>query len=337
MPESNHSDKHASGSIPTSSTDNAQLCFTYRNPVRYPLPTFLTQNVELSLTLLQCHFEHSATELHKASALLEMLPGDLLLSLPNAQRILTVSTSPYSELVALLRRAVTPTDAIRFQEFLQQELHGDQMPSAFLARLLLILGHHAPTYTDLIRTVFISRMPENIRLILISQGSTLALQDLAVKADELMVSTNPHVSTSAFPIFYPSNTPASHAATTSSTPASPYVNSISSPVSTPSLSQTLRDVQQQLASLTLRVDNLNNTRVFQAHSPPRSQYFHPNNGSQAFRPRSSSPRPRLPDPPADCTLCFYHYHFGFQARRCKGSCSFHSKNLADGATKPAPE
>jgi hypothetical protein len=60
------------------------------------------------------------------------------------------------------------------------------------------------------------------------------------------------------------------------------------------------------------------TRRFQSRSPNRRRRFSP----QRRQPTPHCSRNPLPRPPPGNHLCFYHYNFGRQARRCQPPCSW---------------
>lgn len=174
----------------------------------------------------------------------------------------------------------------RFQTLVNDEHLGDRTPSQLLRRMRE-LAEDAPPDSALLKQLFFSRLPPEVKAILAPMMETGTIDQLASSADKIMVFTKKPAS---FAI------PQPHAEVSSFSPAS-----------TPDSNQSLTSlaILQAIERLSKEIQKLN---VSRSQSPRRR-----------FQSRSPSPRRRHTDKPG---LCFYHRRFGMAARSCKPPCSF---------------
>lgn len=197
---------------------------------------------------------------------------------------------PYDELKRALVSRTTASSAKRLAELLTATDLGDQTPSQLMRHMLFLRGDNTG-YDDVVRHLFVQRLPAVVRTAL-SVHRTASLSELAELADLAMESFQQSVS--AITTNAPETTTASAAANVDT----------SRPCSSCSA------FQSDVASLTQEVAALRATRSFQNSRPWRS-------GSRR-NPRDNSPR-RQPGP---YTLCWYHARFGHAATRCQPPCIF---------------
>ncbi|XP_071439833.1 uncharacterized protein [Hetaerina americana] len=104
-----------------------------------------------------------------------------------AQEVEDISVNPpltdrYKRLREELVRRVTPSEEQRIKQLLGNEDMGDHRPSQFLRHLRSLPGGAVPD--DLLRTIWLSRLPRSVHAILVTQTST-SLGDLATLADKV--------------------------------------------------------------------------------------------------------------------------------------------------------
>ncbi|XP_071442516.1 uncharacterized protein [Hetaerina americana] len=91
-------------------------------------------------------------------------------------------TDKYKRLREELVRRVSPSEEQRIKQLLGNEDMGDHKPSRFLRHLRSLAG--GPVPDDLLRTIWLSRLPRPVHAILVTQAST-SLADLATLADKV--------------------------------------------------------------------------------------------------------------------------------------------------------
>lgn len=210
---------------------------------------------------------------------------DLLLNPPQE--------NAYTQLKEAMLTRLAESSQLRLQRLLTSEELGDRKPSQLLRRMQQLLGPQTISQgeEELLKELFLQRLPSNIRLILAGTSTSIPLQAQAELADKMLghvqsvnaVSTDntltlqrPHPTTEKQP-----------------------------PTSDPMLA-----IQAQLQDLQLQLNNVN--QQLSRSRSPANRHQHSNS---RYRQRSSS-RYR-----EDGNLCYYHFTFGKDARKCgKTSC-----------------
>ncbi|XP_065186171.1 uncharacterized protein LOC135816994 [Sycon ciliatum] len=153
---------------------------------------------------------------------------DLILS-PPAQQC-------YDALKATLIRRTETSQQQRLRQLLTQEELGDRTPSQLLRRMQQLLSN-APMDANLLRELFIQRLPSGIQMVLASSTATLPLAQVAEMADRIMEVSPPSV----------------RPATVANMPAS-------APVPATAASDDMSELRAQVAALTAAVDRLSRSR-----------------------------------------------------------------------------
>ncbi|XP_071440429.1 uncharacterized protein [Hetaerina americana] len=91
-------------------------------------------------------------------------------------------TDKYKRLREELVRRVLPSEEQRIKQLLGNEDMGDHRPSQFLRQLRSLAGGAVPD--DILRTIWLSRLPRPVHAILVTQASA-SLADLATLADKV--------------------------------------------------------------------------------------------------------------------------------------------------------
>ena len=99
----------------------------------------------------------------------------------------------YDCLKAALLRRHELSDQRRLQELLSQEDLGDKKPTQVLRRMQQLVGDHVID-TQLLRSMFIQKLPSVIQPIMVTAGAEVRLTDLAEMADKMMEVASPTVS-----------------------------------------------------------------------------------------------------------------------------------------------
>ncbi|XP_073943463.1 uncharacterized protein [Choristoneura fumiferana] len=217
---------------------------------------------------------------------------DIITNPPAADKYIKIKTE-------LIKR-LSASQEKRTRQLLVHEELGDRSPSQFLRHLQNLAGTAATS--DLLKTIWIDRLPHNVQTILASQSDQPLekLADLADRVFELAPQT-PHVATtSGSAVNY---APVPQVSFASASPSD-------------ALMQQVSELTRQVALLT------SNYRRGRTHSRSRS--------ASSSRRYSSRSRSRMPQPPPNHPHCFYHYNFNEKARKCRQPCNYNAENFPGG-------
>jgi len=211
---------------------------------------------------------------------------DVLIHPPTADKYRTIKK-------ALIQR-LTDSQEQRIRQLLEHEELGNRKLSQFLRHLSTLAGTAVPT--ELIRTLWLGRLPAQIQAILATRTDD-RLEDVAEQADRI----------------YEIRTKSVVAAAAPSLPQEPLHTQ-------PNTSQTATNSQimmltQQMAALTMQMTKLTqewNKEKARNRARSRSRSQH------RYRHRSRTPRRD--------GVCYFHRRFGQEARRCTQPCTFQQEN-----------
>ena len=270
----------------------------------FRLPPFSADETELWLAQVECACRVSGIDDNEVK--FNLLAANLPLEVAAQVRDVVTSQPPdYNALKEALKNRLTQSRAARLSELLRNQQLGDQRPTQLLLRMRTELSAtgDVPQGSQLLRTLFLQRLPQSARAALSLLAEDTPLDQLAMAADRFMASSSPAVisalGTSAAPAAGP--------------PATAAVG--------PADGGTIAALCTMVASLTASVNRLE----------ARSRDREPDAGHarRAWRPRSRS-RParqqRERQQPQPDTLCFYHYRFGADAHNCEPPCSWPAGN-----------
>lgn len=213
------------------------------------------------------------------------LPSEALTAVRDLTREVTAATpEPYLLLKEALLSRFTSSPLQMCFRLLDMSPLGDRRPSALFAEMQSLLPRDANV---LFNALFLRCLPEQMRLTLTDRGE-LPPGELAAAADLLQHATPLTVAAMRSP---------PHTGHTADTSTPPAVNVIAP----------------------------HRRRASPSPTPFRRRPAtpHQRNGSPS-RHRFQSPAGRrpLPQPPASSQMCFYHYNFGRQARKCQPPCQW---------------
>lgn len=198
-------------------------------------------------------------------------------------------SQPYTRLREELVKRLTRSQDEKTLQLLQREEIGDRRPSQFL-RHLRYLGGNA-VKDDIIRPVWLSKLPPGVRAILAAHKD-LALEKIADLADSIAAEFDSRQILEA--------STSTHSASTQIDPSA--IDAIIS-IKFAQLATSLKD---EIATLRLRSRSPSPWRNVDRGRHPRSR--------SRLRPRSSQRTP-------GSGICFYHWKFGAEARKCTPPCS----------------
>jgi hypothetical protein len=251
------------------------------NSISLRLPEFSASNPRVWFVQLELYFRNKriSSENTKFEHLSMLLPDRI------ATEVVDIMEAPPEEnAYTIMKEAVlsrtTASGEARLQTLLAGVELGDRTPSQLLRHMRSLAGSHQVTDT-LLRSLWSKCLPANTRLVLSTYEADTPLEKLAQTADK--------VHECFFPVVHEVTAPF---------PAAP------DPPHEP-------DLRQQLAALTLRVEELS-IRRSSPHSPSQPAS------------RSNSRRRNTEH---NNGVCYYHRRFGDKARKCTLPCT-HPKSFA---------
>ena len=197
---------------------------------------------------------------------------------------------PFSNLIDILLKRVTPTDSVRLTQILESEQIGIKTPGEFLRHLQYLQGG-MKLDEKLLKMIFLKRLPSNIRQILLTQTGTLA--ELAELADK---------------IYDAGDRPALVHAT----------------VGAPSLEHTVKELRAELSELRMQMADVQASGAQRPQPQPRQRQY---KQSTSWQPTFRQPtEQRQTTPPRQGQLCWYHNTHGDRAHSCQPPCAWKSGN-----------
>jgi hypothetical protein len=190
------------------------------------------------------------------------------------------TVDPYTKLKDAILSRTTASDEARLQQLLSGVELGDRTPSQLL-RYMRSLAGNSKVDDSVIRTLWTKCLPANTRLVLSTHDASCPLEKLAETADKV------------HECFFSSSV---HHVTSPNVPQS-------------SLSDEISQLQQQIATLSTKVDQLTK-RSSRPRATSRSRHSS----------RSRFPSQRRPSP-SQSHICYYHRRFGDNARKCTLPCA----------------
>lgn len=216
------------------------------------------------------------------------------------------TTEPYTSLKTELIRRTSASQQHRLRQLLISEELGDRKPSQFLRRMRQLLGEFS-LEDNILKQLFLQRLPNNVQLILASTSEAVSIEQLALIADKIVevAAPSPFLATVSQPAATTSFATPSQSATVCSTGA----------CACSSDSVSVKDLQVSVHQLTLQVQALTANIQERGRSSERGAKT---NSRQSQR-RSVSRSRRQPDKNG---YCWYHSNFGTKAHRCLLPCTF---------------
>ncbi|XP_041483467.1 uncharacterized protein LOC121430256 [Lytechinus variegatus] len=208
---------------------------------------------------------------------------DLLISPPKE--------NPYDVLKYQLIQRTSASEQKRLHQLLISEELGDRKPSQLLRKMKQLLGTNT-LEENILKQLFLQRLPTNIQVILASTRDSMEIEKLADLADKILETHSPiHHSQVAH------LSPSSSSATPSSNPE-------------------MAEMKAQIAQLSLLVQNLSAQQTDRSRGRSRER----GSRQKESRQRSKSPQSHVGGD------CYYHWRFGKGAKKCTPPCTFKQTN-----------
>ncbi|XP_064486038.1 uncharacterized protein LOC135398579 [Ornithodoros turicata] len=203
-------------------------------------------------------------------------------------------STPYDQLKKALLQRTTLSSRSRLQQLLSTEELGDRRPSQLLQRMRQLLGDQSASVDDdLLRELFLQRLPQNVQMVL-ATAADMTLDQLATLADAVMEVANPAVA-AVFPALPPSE------------PARPQ------PRLPPQ--STIDDLCREFRSLAAVIAACHASR-------PDTHLRRQSRDRSGRRTRRSPSTNRAASRDRSPAMCWYHRRFGADAHHCFLPCSW---------------
>ena len=290
-----------------------------RSLASFRLPSFSPEESEL--WLLQVQYSFDVALISDSATKFKLLVANLPMTVAAQVRdIILAKPGDFDALCRALSERLAQSTGSRLEALLRHQELGDQSPSQLLRNMrgqLRAAGAGCADDSPLLKTLFLQRLPNDVRTALSLLPEVTTLVELAGAADRFLTASRPAGIVAAVTV------PGSERAAptqfaTDSTP----------------------DLQAAIINLTSAVNRLEARSRQQERSgdmrnrPSRSATGTPRSGGTSSRQRAATPnRPRSPSPGRQRSaspvsqLCWYHEQFGQNAHRCQPPCSWNSSNM----------
>lgn len=255
---------------------------------RIKLPSFRPEMPDLWFIQIETIFANFGitAEIDKYHTVISQSEGEWLVEINDLIRAGPSLNIPYTTLKKEIINRFSLDENPRLKKVIEGEEIGDLKPSQFLRRLKTVAGSALIT-DNILKPLWLSRLPAYVQYILRAQPSNNTLTEIADVADRI-AETIPH---------------SVHSTSTTAPINSPTVQQISKP-------NPLANINEMLTSLTHKVDLVDvKVKNLERNIDRRKSCSRPKS-----RSRYSLPKPRK--------FCFYHEKFGREARKCQQPCKF---------------
>ncbi|XP_071821128.1 uncharacterized protein [Apostichopus japonicus] len=208
---------------------------------------------------------------------------DILLKPPPAD--------PYKSLKKELIKRTTASEQKRLHQLLTAEELCDKKPSQLLRRMKQLLASNTVD-GNILKQLFVQRLPTNVQLVLATTSDNTNIEELAALADKIMEVVIPQ--------------PIATVAAVQNTTA-------------PALSDGIAQLQRQIDVLTKQVASLTKQQRDQSRGRSKS------------RPKSNNNRKSRDSTPTG-GICWYHHTFGDDANHCRPPCTHKGATKAENST-----
>ena len=242
---------------------------------------------------------------HRRNALASCLPNDVLVIVHD----LLLNHSSYQSIKQRLIQWFEPDLGSRVSELLSYSVITDEKPSQFLLTLRTKLAK-SDMSANMIRELFIAKMPEHLRNNLIAMAN-VTLDELAITADKMVLNSKSQRANQSLYAIKQSNE-----------------NSVVNLSQASDVSSQIKEMENKLNNLLKLVQNNNAPHSSKGN---QSNYYvmKPYQNSQSKRLLNKQPdsyRANQPSHTLKNNFCWYHQNFGSRARKCLSPCSYVSGN-----------
>lgn len=215
------------------------------------------------------------------------------------------TTDQYQKLKSILLERLAPSEEQKLAQLLSGQHIGDGKPSEILRTIRSLSSTNLPT--SIVRSFWIRRLPEIIRIALVAQPEEQPLEELAKMADRMheVMHASHNISAIAGP---------SQKYTHSSRPTQRIEHRRALPVAAPQS----RTVEDRLTRIEETLSELSQKNRSQ------SQGWRQRNKTKTFNRQynRSNQRQRSPSRPTTNRYCILHYKYREKARNCYPPCSW---------------
>lgn len=283
-------DEQQTSSEPSSEL-NSTTSEAHLSSVQVRLPSFWSKNPRAWFCQVeaQFHLRRITTQISRYYHVLSSLPPEL------ADEIDDVLAAPpppnaYDHLKATILARTTESENSRLRQLLNAEELGDRRPTRLLHRVCQLLGmRSSEAHNNILRELFVQRLPANIRMILASTAD-LPIDKLADLADKIAEHAVPTLSS-----------------VTSSVP--PSISTLEN-----------RIVQLTEAINALQMPQRGRQRTPRRHTPSRRA---PSQTSRRHRSPSADSESQQNE-----NICWYHRKFAARAIKCHRPCQWQENSTA---------
>ena len=216
----------------------------------------------------------------------------------------------YDTLKAKLVERLSVSERERVRQLLSNEQLGTRRPSQLYRDMLALLGGNKNSFDEnILKEMFIQRMPSSIQQVLVGPGtSSMTIQDLANTADRILE-------------VYTSGNDSRHVHNLHDAPMISPTIGINAVTSHENMSVMIQNLMGEMKKMNERLNEITTILLRQSESAP---------ARNRSRTRSFS-RPKFHRSPSanftrDNKTCFYHSRYGVNAKKCYFPCSFKSPN-----------
>lgn len=263
--------KVKTGTFPSDPSLTAQIDAVGRVSIKFP--PFWPEEPDLWFSQIEAQFglNRITSESTRYSYVVANLEGRWANEIKDLIRT-PPANEPYSTVKKALVDRLSKSAAQRVRQLIGEAELGDNSPSQFLRRLKSLAGS-TPVNDEIMRTLWLQRLPHQVQAILQAQPDTLKIEDLATIADRIV---------EAIPV-----TPTSVVYATSAPP--------SQQTEISDLSQTLKLLTEKIEKIELKIEQIskNQSRRFRGRSRSRTSknadgesdlcYYHQNFGDKAYK------------------------------------------------------
>ena len=242
---------------------------------------------------------------HRKNALASCLPNDVLVIVHN----LLLNHSSYQNIKQRLIQWFELDLGLQVSELLSYPVITDEKPSQFLLTLRTKLAK-SDMSANMIRELFIAKMPEHLRYNLIVMAN-VTLDELAITADKMVLNSKSQRANQSLSTIKQSNE-----------------NSVVNLSQASDVSSQIKEMENKLNNLLKLVQN-NNAPRFSKGNQSNYYVLKPYQNSQSKRFLNKQPdsyRANQPSHTLKNNFCWYHQNFGSRARKCLSPCSYVSGN-----------
>ena len=207
------------------------------------------------------------------------------------------ASDKYQKLKSELIKRTSASEQKRLHQLLISEELGDRKPSQLLRKMRLLLGE-SKLEDNILKQLFLQRLPGNVKAILASTLDNVSLDQLAELADKIIEVATPSIG---------------HLTSAEPSPVTPTASGVSQSSDSGRINDDVQRLTVQVAQLTAQVQALT-CNLERGRKPSRDSR------RSRSRSRSRDGKSRTAQTHAG-SECWYHWRFGDKAKHCTSPCT----------------